>query len=94
MVFNDPLLLPIGKPPVPRNPGIMLVDLAVALAPVEKLTSAKTLFLLLQCLVNARNFEDQGINTVKKLSQKVSAYQLVYSDIEQATEWIQKTITA
>jgi hypothetical protein len=61
---------------------------------VEKLTSAKTLFLLLQCLVNARNFEDQGINTVKKLSQKVSAYQFVYSDIEQAAEWIQKKITA
>ncbi len=28
------------QPPVSRDLGIMLVDLAVALAPVEKLTSA------------------------------------------------------
>jgi hypothetical protein len=60
---------------------------------VEQLTSAKTLFSLLQCVVNSRNFEDQGIVRVKELSQKVLAYQMAYSNIEQASEWIQKIIT-
>ena len=60
----------------------------------ESLSPANTLFMLLQCLVNARNFDDYGVAAAKKLSQKVSAYQMIYSDIEQASEWIQKTIRA
>lgn len=55
---------------------------------VEKLSPAGTVFNLLQCLVNARNFEDYGMMTVKQLSQSVIAYRLKYSDIEQAEEWI------
>lgn len=58
----------------------------------EKLTPAGTLFNLLQCLVNARNFEDHGMAAVKQLSQTVSAYKLIYSDIEQAEEWIRTTL--
>lgn len=61
---------------------------------IEKLTPAGTLFNLLQCLVNARNFKDHGMTAVKQLSQSVIAYRLIYSDIEQAEEWIRTTLLA
>ncbi|MBI5824237.1 MAG: hypothetical protein HZB18_09440 [Chloroflexi bacterium] len=59
----------------------------------QPLTSAETLFQLLQCLVNARNFPDHGMSATKQLAREVSAFRLNYSDIEIATQWIQK-ITA
>lgn len=60
----------------------------------EPLTSAKTLFNLLQCLVNARNFPDHGMAVTTQLASHVSAFSLIYSDIEIATQWIQQTISA
>ena len=60
---------------------------------VKELTVANTVFHLLQTLVNARNFEDHGMQATKQLASQVQAYTLMYSDIEQAAEWIQKTIT-
>ncbi len=59
---------------------------------VERLTPAGTLFHLLQHLVNARNFPDYGMAATSRLASRVAAYQLTYSDIEMASEWIQKTI--
>lgn len=59
---------------------------------VERLTSANTLFGLLQILVNARNFPDHGMAVAARLAQQTAAYRLVYSDIEIATQWIQKTL--
>jgi hypothetical protein len=67
---------------------------AGALFQVQRLTSANTLFQLLQCLVNARNFPDHGMSAATRLARQVSAYRLTYSDIETATQWIQQTITA
>lgn len=67
---------------------------AGAVFKTERLTTAGTLFVLLQCLVNARNFSDYGLAAARNLSQSVSAYRFTYSNIEQASEWIQKTITA
>ena len=58
----------------------------------EQLTPAKTLFHLMQCLVNARNFSDHGVERTKQLAQKTAAYRVFYSDIEQVSEWIRKTI--
>lgn len=66
---------------------------AGAVFKTERLTSASTLFALLQCLVNARNFPDLGMAATRNLSQTVSAYRFTYSNIEQASEWIQQTIT-
>jgi len=60
---------------------------------VQALSTAKTVFQLMQTLVNARNFEDHGMQATKQLASQVQAYTLTYSDIEQASEWIQKTIT-
>ena len=59
---------------------------------IEKLTLAGTVFHLMQSLVNARNFSDHGMGGVKALAQKVSAYKLTYSDIDQAEAWIGKTL--
>jgi len=92
-------------PPTLLNPSAVRaqVEPQVILFPVysagatfkaEPLRPAATLFMLMQCLVNARNFDDHGLQRVKELSQKISAYQLVYSDIEQAAAWIQQTITS
>jgi hypothetical protein len=61
---------------------------------VQRLTPANTLFQLLQCLVNARNFPDHGMSAATRLARQVSAFSLTYSDIETATQWIQQTITA
>jgi hypothetical protein len=57
------------------------------------LSTANTVFHLMQTLVNARNFENHGMQATKQLASGVRAYTLVYSDMEQAAEWIQKTIT-
>jgi hypothetical protein len=61
---------------------------------VESLTSANTLFHLMQTLVNARNFPDHGMAAAARLSRQVTAFSLTYSDIETATQWIQQTIAA
>lgn len=60
---------------------------------MQPLTPANTLFQLLQCLVNARNFPDFGMSVTKNLASQVTAFSLIYSDIETATQWI-KQITA
>jgi hypothetical protein len=59
----------------------------------ERLTPANTLFHLMQCLVNARNFPDHGLERTKQLAQKSLAYRVMYSDLEQVSEWIRKTLT-
>lgn len=60
----------------------------------EPLTAAKTLFELMQCLVNARNFSDHGMERTKRLAQRVTAYRIVYSDVEEAYGWIRRTLNA
>ena len=60
----------------------------------EQLSKAGTVFQLMQCLVNARNFEDHGMGAVKDLAQTVTAYRIEYSDIEQAEEWIRNKLAA
>lgn len=58
----------------------------------QKLTTAETLFRLLQALVNARNLPGHGMDAATRLAQQVKAYSLTYSDIEEAAEWIKRTI--
>jgi len=59
----------------------------------ERLSLAGTVFMLMQCFVNARNFPDHGMAAVKEFSKSVIAYRLTYSDIDQASAWIQETLT-
>jgi hypothetical protein len=58
----------------------------------EPLKQADALFRLLQCLVNARNFPDSSLAAASRLAQQVIAWQLTYSNIESATQWIQQTL--
>jgi len=60
---------------------------------IQKLTTAETLFRLLQALVNARNLPGHGMDAATRLAKQVKAYSLTYSDIEAATDWIKRTIT-
>lgn len=57
---------------------------------VKRLNAAESLFQLLQSLVNARNFPDGGISAAARLARQVSAFNLIYSDIEGATQWIKQ----
>ncbi len=59
----------------------------------ERLSPANTLFRLLQTLVNARNLPNHGIDAASQLSRQVTAFSLIYSDLEQARAWIQETLT-
>jgi hypothetical protein len=59
---------------------------------IQRLTQADTLFRLLQCLVNARNFPDGGLPAAARLAKQVQAYSLTYSNIESAVEWIQQIV--
>lgn len=59
----------------------------------KHLTTADTLFRLLQNLVNARNFPDYGFAETTRLARQVTAYEIIYSDIEKASAWIQKRLT-
>jgi hypothetical protein len=61
---------------------------------VQKLTKPDTLFRLLQCLVNSRNFPDGGMAATTRLAKQVTAYSLTYPDIENATQWIKQIILA
>lgn len=59
---------------------------------VQRLTQADTLFRLLQCLVNARNFSDGGLSVAARLAKQAPAYSLSYSNIESAVAWIQQIV--
>ncbi len=95
-VWLTPTLLNANAVRAQVRPHVILFPTysAGAVFKAERLSPASTLFALLQCLVNARNFPDLGMAATRNLSQKVSAYRFTYSNIEQASEWIQQTITA
>lgn len=61
---------------------------------IQRLTSANTLFRLMQTLVNARNFSDHGLAATTQLASRVVAYGLTYSNVVTAAQWIQETISA
>ncbi|MCP4142173.1 MAG: hypothetical protein GY755_18165 [Chloroflexi bacterium] len=58
----------------------------------QKLTSAEALFHILQTLVNARNLPNHGLDAATRFVKRVAAYSLSYSNPEEASEWIKKTL--
>ncbi len=58
----------------------------------RKLTPAGTLFHLMQSLVNARNFESRGMKETARLAKQVKAFELKYSNLESAAQWIRSLI--
>lgn len=59
----------------------------------KRLTTADALFRLLQNLVNARNFPDYGFAETSRLARQVTAYEITFSEIEQASAWIKTRLT-
>jgi hypothetical protein len=58
----------------------------------QELTSGETLFHILQNVTNARNLPRHGLDAATQLAKQVAAYTLTYSNLENASEWIQKTL--
>jgi len=67
---------------------------ADTLLQTQKLTTAETLFRLLQNLVNARNLPGHGMDAASQLAQQVRAYSLTYSNIEETSAWIKEILQA
>jgi hypothetical protein len=95
-VWIDPQLFHADAPLYSAAPRLLIFPQYVPAAMLEarKLTNAETLFHLLQNLVNARNLPNHGMDVAARLARQVTAYTLTYSDLESASQWIQKTITA
>lgn len=87
----DPLLLNPDGIRSSASPKLIIFPRYEAGAPfqTERLSHARTLFHLLQHLVNARNFPDGGLQTAAHLARGVAAFMLTYSDIEAAHQWIE-----
>jgi hypothetical protein len=90
----DPQLLHPNEPVSTATPRLLLFPRYVADAPLqtEKLTTAETLFRVLQNTTNARNLPRYGMDAATRLAHQVSAYTLTYSTLESASEWIQQTL--
>ncbi len=102
LLFSDgsawivPSLLTSLPVPAAVKPGLLVFVKYEAGARFrsERLTSASSLFLMMQCLVNARNFSDGGLGAAAGLARAAPAFSLTYSDVESAGEWIQSRIDA
>jgi hypothetical protein len=86
MLFNKDAACPTVRPKLLIFPRFV----PDAEFQIEHLTPANALFRLLQCLVNARNFPDHGLSATTRLARQVTAYNLIYSNIKSATEWIKQ----
>lgn len=54
----------------------------------KPVSPGEALFRLLQCLVNSRNFGDGGLAAAGRLAHAAPGFSLVYSDAQDAREWI------
>lgn len=92
----DPQLFHPNAPVFTAAPRVLLFPRYISGAPLqaEKLTTAETLFRILQTLTNARNLPRHGMDAATRLARRVTAYTLTYSSLESASEWIHKTIQA
>ncbi|MCX7754429.1 MAG: hypothetical protein N2117_04180 [Anaerolineales bacterium] len=89
-----PLLLQSIAPCVQTLPRLLLFPQYQPDAPlrVRPLSSAESLFRLLQNLVNARNLAHNGLEAAARLAHQTKAYAVVYSDLNAITAWIRQTI--
>ena len=59
----------------------------VALA-ARPLSTAETVYTLMQHLVNARNLPGYGLTAVRQLAQQTTAYQLTYGSAQEVVDWL------
>ncbi len=60
---------------------------------VQPLSKARAVFRLLPRVINFTTFADRGQEIATSFVKRIPAYSLVYSDINEATAWIRKTLT-
>jgi hypothetical protein len=92
----DPQLFQPAPPAAQSDPRLLVFPRYVpwAALQVQKLTTAETLFRVMQNVTNARNLPRHGLDAATQLAQRVQAYTLTYSDLNNASGWIQKTLQA
>lgn len=101
--FEEPLALPGGlfwlRPSLLRpdcvrrtaRPRLILFpryEESVGLA-IRPLSTAETVYTLMQHLVNARNLPGYGLTAVRQLAQQTTAYQLTYGSAQQVVDWLE-----
>lgn len=90
----DPQLFHPNAPLSTATPRLLLFPSYTPGAPLQtkKLTAAEALFCILQSLTNARNLPRHGMDAAAQFARQVTAYSLIYSSLESASEWIQQTL--
>ncbi len=92
----DPQFFHPNPPVSTATPRLLVFPCYVPDSPLraEKLTTAETLFRILQNLTNARNLPRHGMDGAAQLARQVTAYTLAYSNLESASEWIRNVFQA
>jgi hypothetical protein len=92
----DPQLFQPAPPASISDPRLLVFPRYVpgAVLEAQRLTTAETLFRVMQNVTNARNLPRHGLDAATRLAQRVTAYALTYSDLNPASEWVQKTLQA
>lgn len=92
----DPQLLnPQMMPAAQATPRLIIFPRYEPDAPLQTagLTQGETLFRLLQNATNARNLPRHGMDAATALAQRVTAYTLTYSNLEEASAFIHESLT-
>ena len=92
----DPQLFQPTLPAAQSDPRLLVFPRYVPGAELQaqKLTTAETLFRVMQNVTNARNLPRHGLDGATQLAQRITAYTLTYSDLNIASAWVQKTLQA
>ncbi len=59
---------------------------------VQPLSTAEATFRLMPQLINFAHFPDRGLAQIKSLARCLSAYSLIYDDVEAAAAWIRERL--
>lgn len=61
---------------------------------VQQLSQAQAAFALMQHLVNARNLPQHGLSAAARLAVLLTAFSIVYSDVELVRQWLKEHLAA
>jgi hypothetical protein len=93
VVVPHRLLNPVFSPTCPLLSHLIFPYYSgAAVTQVKSLSPARSLAKLLECHVNARNFEKLGITGLSRLIQRCTSYSIEYSDIAQAERAIAELV--
>ncbi len=91
VVWIRPSLLRPGCIRPAARPGLILFPRyeAGATLAARPLSTAETVYTLMQHLVNARNLPAYGLTAARQLAQQTAAYQITYGNARQMTGWLE-----